>query len=1469
MNAMEGQVGLIEKNRLLLTFSGDLDTVFTSFFTHKSKISVVAKPPVSAQPSLFGLGKAKFGLGKKKPSIEEKDEPNPAELHFQGNKGQLLEKARMVFRHSLERWGNHGHSGLALCFFEAGTQEKTLPVLFIPCSIRQEKSACVLEWTGADPFINPGLRALFEQKNLELPQLPELFEEYNFTLFSKKLEDAFIPLAEVQFKKGLSIVAFSAQYYLPHLSKQPIKSWRDDSPQALQQIITQLPEATGDFRKAVTEAILGEGLARIEAPEDAESATTLVTTALALNRQRSVLIVPDNQSGNRIWAGLDPELRKISLPIFRAENRRSLYDWCSREVDLTTPAPTPTESQPLDATLDATSTTIDQWISKINRPLPKINRSIAELIDEQISMADLPEIPLSVGDVFTIEDDHIQNWIDKLKRRDEFTKELDRYSDFSFSDAKAKVLDEKTIDAFEQSLNEALEIMTTIEKWFTEEKKQVGLRPPISVKQIDDFLRKVKRLNAAPKLVPNMLKHSWSKPNAEVNEFLQIRERVERRTKTVSEYFWMEILDEDLQRLVPQLQKQKNSTFRVFNFGFKKELNRLRDYILGYNVLEKDPSFWPTLISAQRLKEDHLVMKGIGEKAERYFGEEWDDPNIATKTLAQKVEWITRFEKRGYKKDIINQAAFGAFLNSERRKALIRESDLKESLALLEQVYTWICETLDIESDNRLSLRRVTFEELKDHLTTWLSELPKLKEYFHLRDKLNFLDQPMIRDFMAIAAERNINSDSKLIAVFRKSVYGAVLKAHIASDEELASFNPQDLEQHWQRYTAHFKEQKNQTAKQLRVLTEELRKRRKERFEHDPAYLILQHELRKTSRLSTAQKFLFKARNALFDRFPLWIIRRSQIEIIASFLHEMNAIVTLHLSQETRNDLNKNLKQACIHLICQDEKPNEKPKLMLGLGKKNRLGSGEDEPKPIKKKVSVGFEPVPEVEFRKVGSKAYAWREICNYLSDADLTKPVSFPIGEQDRSAFSDVFFSHSNHHILLQKWKDGKINFDWHQECKELIVVHNHENKPKKTGGLGFGLGKKTIQTDQQSSGKASVDLSAWKEKGLEKVTVFNQAEEGHVEGLHSAQSKLPKAFTALTDVTEADMKEWSVYKLNNDYDFKLIHKPKKCAFIVLSDYNTPNKMDFSDRARLTGESPFEVLFYSTLHLWRNPNQTLNLLFEKAEASVGAVIADQEKVQVDLFGNGESIMPTPNLHKTEISSQTPQHDEPNVQDDRENLLLPDYLKEPVVKVDFEFAEVSGQQGAAILETGKLPIFEPYILHDGVLMGDRMDFFNMSSRRIDKLIVEIVHVESPIHWKNLVRTVATYWQISRIDSVVTSAILSRVQELVLDEKICAGTGCLFNNRELFVKARSRGGVLPYAEADEIPLLELKEAVLQVLKHLYPLSRNDLRNGVVHCLDWMGSTTVLDSRIDLALYLLGEEKKVSHGENGFQLNDNV
>ena len=130
------------------------------------------------------------------------------------------------------------------------------------------------------------------------------------------------------------------------------------------------------------------------------------------------------------------------------------------------------------------------------------------------------------------------------------------------------------------------------------------------------------------------------------------------------------------------------------------------------------------------------------------------------------------------------------------------------------------------------------------------------------------------------------------------------------------------------------------------------------------------------------------------------------------------------------------------------------------------------------------------------------------------------------------------------------------------------------------------------------------------------------------------------------------------------------------------------------------------------------------------------------------------------------------------------------------------------------------YEICDTLEVNVSRDLHKTPVGEITRVVVQVVEVEGPIHFDEVVKRVRTYWGLKRAGKRVKSIIREAVELAILDGKIYQKDNFLYLT-DGNIRVRERGGKIP-AKMDLISSEEIEEAIKMVIREQFATAPDEL-----------------------------------------------
>jgi hypothetical protein len=333
-----------------------------------------------------------------------------------------------------------------------------------------------------------------------------------------------------------------------------------------------------------------------------------------------------------------------------------------------------------------------------------------------------------------------------------------------------------------------------------------------------------------------------------------------------------------------------------------------------------------------------------------------------------------------------------------------------------------------------------------------------------------------------------------------------------------------------------------------------------------------------------------------------------------------------------------------------------------------------------------------------------------------------------------------------------------------------------------------------------------------------------------------------------------DWSIVAGHHAWEASIRHNASGLAFYIIADLPDTKAASLADRFEFTRRFFNSAIAFSALAALRDRETALSRLFDLAEERVAIASAKREPANVS-------------QQTSEAAPSEPPAAVPSEKEFPEDFNS--WLREPEPAKVPAWAVINSKQEIKRPDPALLPKFDLYEMYQGVVMGDRRDFFEAPDRRIQKLIGEIVDFEGPIHLQNLYKLVAGFWQIQRLDNHVQSVFTRQLAEMLRKKRVFLKDACLYPTEDYRLKPRDRSAIVDFILAEEIPLDEIQAAIFAVLEKIAPMDPADLLESVSWCFGLPPRFKEFDARFDKAVALMSDLKKIAWFRTAVMLHPDI
>ena len=1427
----------------------------------------------------FGLG---FSLKKTEPVADSKsgsEESNPYVLICSLPEEQLNINLARWFGWQVNRHKQGLEQNLFLGVGSVKGPKRRVPILYYPILLTPHQGAIpfgVLGY-GSDILINEEALDLLQEHDIQIPGIPEMAEDFGPSHFLDDLRSRMVASDQLSIKNEvIALRAEQCQLSVTESNTDEVQSRNGEH-------ISPLRISANDFRNEVAaEEVINHPLCRntyalelaqllsrgnnleITLPETDE-ASTLIESVIAdtLSRQQRVLMVSQHP-----FAPLLPKLGELLTPHHLAlgsiRDRQKLIQTLETIVDPPDRSLTRyKEYESVDGDLLEALTMIKEQ----NHPICALGLSRIEIEQRLREYSNIPEIELSMDEADAVTPEQLDAWKADIARFVTLDKEHADDHDFSWSDLERYEIDPAVRNDILRLLKRILNFKERLLDICLNINSEMGLPSPPTPADVEKMEAHRDFFESAPELDKDQLDCDWSSTPDGIDAVLELVRKAKYNKQKAEQYFHKGVYQEHLDELIPRLKKDSLSFTRHINWRYKKDIERLFNYVEIDNPSVSD-RFWDYLSIALAYKRQRKKLKKEEPLGKRYFASYWKGVKTDLDLIKKQIKWLKECHHYCERHHIEMTPELKAFIAGEQEGS---SDDIKKVTQIKEGLLNAVSilkELAPLSDDSKLNrFETLGWREINRMIRNKIADLPNLDTWTEYKTLQEWFDRSDIMRFVEEAREQETNIEL-LPALLEKCFLQTIVAKKVSNCDNRS---PREVNESVRSGVLdHGRAEKSYLSK----LRTSLLKQRSQAFEQESeaqkALKKLQHELRKQSRYTPIPYLISSIWPALSLYTPLCSVSKDRLPWLTDALRDFQLVILIDPDQPLLDRLLRTLE------------PNQQLLILTSSDKPLTLPEHEDRSHLIWQvgwaKTSSGIVPTLQhhhLTFDQQQFPVNTFREgqtpfqIMDLLEDNDSGQAIWF-----ENQKLEDQFWRDYTRQQANQGDAEYPRSFDCfpdtltpdtnHLPARDHAVVTllNPADNGIKKPAFGFGLTKsaapKDIAYDSQQLAVTAKDV-------LRLI-----GPDTHANQLKYLSEQLEQV--GPTDNEDNEISRFLKEQFEDEYTVKPLNGTAYSALITSDEEFLPDVVVYSDQADLgiygtfftakeIQEAGFEPVYFPATYY---PDR-LHEWFLYLQKRIKAVTEEQYELARD---KAEEQVPESSPKETSPAKETRGQTEDSGPQlsfletaESEDQLVAEYTPPPGVTFDL----VATQQPTEQPDFSKLPELADYTFHEDLVIGTKHDFFEASDQRIQKIILDVVEVESPIHWRNLTRCIAAYWQIQRINEHVESAILRNIQKLKKNGRIFISDGSLYNNKDLNFKLRSRAQSIAFHRADEIPLDECEAALFEVLSHTYPITKKSLLEAAAHYLGFERLDLILSSRLERALLRMADQKVAAKGKNGIQL----
>jgi len=1093
---------------------------------------------------------------------------------------------------------------------------------------------------------------------------------------------------------------------------------------------------------------------------------------------------------------------------------------------------------------------------KLQSSIGSTNLTYIDLLIKLEEFNDLPALSFRFDTPDDLEQQTLKSWksniTDYLNLKDKFRD----ISSFAWNDLTTEAtIDGAGIVNIKRMLQKLDDLLFQIKKESDAIASKTGLPEPQTLNESKLLTKHLSFFLDHPSLYEQQLDIDWSPIPERVHELLSLLERTQKSRKKTKEFFNTEIIHEPLENLIPRLRKISLNFTRFFNWSYKKDVQRLSNYAKE-KTGDQDIEFWRYLSEARVYQKLRDELNENSEYGSFYFGDFWQGANTNLEFCHKQSEWLKTFTDYCEKYSIPITPELKKLVSGNKKFDPNRIDMLTNRLQLFDNTVSVIKEFLPFNEDSIFNVfDEINWNKLYENIQKRSDEILHLTDWIELKSMQENTDFSELDDLLDEFRDRDDISTEQLPQVITKCFYESLFEETKIDFEKSAVTSIKEKATDFSDILAHNK---------LAITNQVSHKLKKEKNDFirsddfEASKQQLQFELLKKNSHLSFSEIIKQTKEAILAYTPLWIIPSSRLDIFEDHIGDFDTIIIDEVEDMDGNFWNN---------IGVDQQ-------LIGLSssKVNSIPYPEANQYPLFYTGS-NHQDAPE---RKLKLPTLSIKQVNIGEQDKDDSlvpdKIIKNTMGRQsDKSTNYKFWFSNKNHRVnfwlkyarLYSRESDStpeNLLNEIHKYPHVLSltdIIHNSgqashsfifnisDDKEKDTG---FGF-KKTTRNNHSFQSVIETTLS--------KITLFEssdrQKQDKHLlkklENQVYSKRNLYSHFQSV--LSDRISNTWQVIgHPENPYEALLLHKTKNDLKIyICSDTSSY----FQEQPLLLNYTLATQVFNNVLYFpLRYYPDKMNEWFEEAQKQI-------KEVEKELFKGKHGLKrksKKKNSHQREIKKQP-------------ELITPDWMPTYSLRDEIEFQKSEDQVSSVKPEIEQLPNLNVYEYCDRVIIGSEQDFATFSDKDLKPLLLDLVKQEAPIHWRNTVRRVLSYWQIFDAEFKYGNRILDIIERLYKDEIIFLKDECIYNDDSFKFALRDRSNNPGLHRAEEIPLDECETAIFEILKVFSPVEKDLLLTTAAQYMGFKNATTTLLEQYEIALLRMADDGYITQSPNGILLSEKL
>ncbi len=472
----------------------------------------------------------------------------------------------------------------------------------------------------------------------------------------------------------------------------------------------------------------------VEGPPGTGKSQTIVNLiAELLARGNTVLFVSEKMAALEV---VKDRLDSVGLGEFclelhsRKSNKKEVLDKLESVLRNTKPVELSIDND-LN-TIEELKSNLNQYVSLLHSPYEKIKWTPYQIFGVkekslkyfERSQSKMPRFTIENVDLCTLS--HWQRSVNKFKELAELYNLVKPVSQNPWKLTQPDPILPAEEEEIETLLVNALSIFDNLNKKSKKLSKISGVNIPQTLEEMEHLIAAVEIISSFPSLERDIiLNPSWDYDKLQVYQLIKSLKEYKSHTKELK-HFKKDVLDEDIKKLQIEFQEQKKKLLKFLSGDFKKIKKKINKIYLG-NPPENDEKIMEDLKHLRRCQELLKDIKSQDERAKSLFGSHWKAENSQAENLKTISEWILKFRK-ALKEGKIDEKTL-IILDS------IEQKEIKQITDEMHQDYHEILNIIK-QLDGYLHFKTNSLWK-KELINTIISALRH--EMFRLKESMNYL----------------------------------------------------------------------------------------------------------------------------------------------------------------------------------------------------------------------------------------------------------------------------------------------------------------------------------------------------------------------------------------------------------------------------------------------------------------------------------------------------------------------------------------------------------------------------------------------------------------------------------------------------------------------------------------------------------------------------------------------------------